>query len=153
MLWYFPEKGFGLFFYPLTQEWYVPSSFEQGLQNWISFNFSFLYYHPLGKAWPFICANLNSIHSRTVCATLGWNRPISVRWCECFFAILWSSLRKGGALESPLPKNAFCNAKLKLAVFEKKLKMWISHTNRQIGGQMDDEQEAVRKVYFSFQVR
>ena len=98
------------------------------------------------KAWPYICANLNSIHSRTLCATLGWNWPISVRWCECIFAILWSYLRKGGALESPLPKNAFCNAKLKLAVFEKKLKMWISHTNRQVDGQMDDEQEAVRKV-------
>ena len=145
MLWYFPEKGFGLSFEsPQNGMCQVPLNMAFKIEFPSIFLFSIITLWE--KAWLFICANLNSIHSRTLCATLGWNWPISVRWCECIFAILWSYLRKGGALESPLPKNAFCNAKLKLAVFEKKLKMWISHTNRQVDGQMDDEQEAVRKV-------
>ena len=105
------------------------------------------------KAWPYICANLNSIHSRTLCATLGWNWPISVRWCECIFAIFDHPLEKSVPLNPLYLRMFFVMLNWNWQFLKRNWKCEFHIQNRQIGRQMDDEQEKVRKVYFSFQVR
>ena len=81
----------------------------------------FIFISPWKRAGPFRLTKLNPLYPRMHCAKFGWNWPSGsgerfsiLSMNLCFFVIIspWKYLKK---IESPAPKDAFCNVWLKLA--------------------------------------
>ena len=117
------------------------------------------------KAKPFICTNLNPLHSRMQCAKSAWKWPRSGSEEENFkylslyfryFVIISPS--KGGKASFvqtwiPFTQGCFVSSfvKIGLVVHEKKSK--IGKVYRPTDRQTDDGQKAIRRAHLSFQLR